>query len=305
MQKFSIGICYNLHNRFIGWELYHTISTLQFRFNFRRSNLGNKLPERKFCMSKDPSQTTMLKVYKRWKGKCAFCGVGGTIEEHHIVPKSEDYLLIDDPENLILLCANHHALTLKKKPNGLPVISFQEINDVVNSRYVNSRKLGVYFDAPKNGRVILGSNSCMGYPYILVVNKKPLIELWIKKPVYYTDGLGWFLTMRFFDEENNFLAGVFDNHWASVIGEDWAINITEEIIEMKHKNEGLFIRLEKKENLYITGTFYFDGIQIEAKENELTLSGNKKLIHNSLVGCAFSVFGDKHESGFSIGGVRL
>lgn len=252
-------------------------------------------------MSKD----TMLKVYERWKGKCAFCGVSGTIEQHHIVPKSEDPLLIDDPDNLVLLCSNHHTLTQKINPNGKSVISFREIQDVTNSKYVNSNKLGVYFDVPQNSRVVLGSNTCMNYPYILVVHNKPLIEVWSKKPIHYAEELGFFVTMRFFDEENNFLGGMFDNHWAYVAGEDWDINVTPSQIEIKHKKKNLFVKIEKKESLYIAGVFYFDGIRIEARGNEITLPGGGKLISNTLDGCAFSIFGDKHGSGFAIGGIKL
>ncbi len=119
----------------------------------------------------------MLEVYRRWKGKCAFCGVSGTIEQHHIVPKSKDPSLIDDPDNLVLLCSNHHTLTRKVNPDGKSVISFREIQNVANSKYVSSNKFGVYFDVPQNKRVILGGNSCIDYPYILVVNNKPLVEL--------------------------------------------------------------------------------------------------------------------------------
>lgn len=247
----------------------------------------------------------MRVAYDRWKGKCAFCGVSGTIEQHHVVPKSGDLLLIDEPDNLVLLCSNHHTLTQKVNPDGKLVISFREIQDVANSKYVNSDKLGVYFDIPQNSRVVLGSNSCINYPYILVVNDKPLIELWSKKPVHYAEELGFFVTMRFFDEENNFLGGMFDNHWAYVAGEDWDINVTPNQIEIKHKNKSLFVKIEKKESLYVTGVFYFDGIRIDARDDELVLPRDNKLINNALIGCAFSVFGDKYSSGFAIGGVKL
>lgn len=256
-------------------------------------------------MSKNPSNNTMQKVYERWKGKCAFCGVYGTIEQHHVVAKSEDPSLIDNPDNLVLLCTNHHTLTLKKNPDGFPAISFKEINDVIRSKYVNSNKLGVYFDVPQNYRVVLGGNTCQNYPYILVVNKKPLIELWAKQPVHYVDELGLFVTMRFFDEKNNFLGGMFDNHWASVADEKWEISFSQDVIEVRNKENDLFIKFEKRESLYITGVFYFDGIRIEARNNELTLPRGNKFISNTLDGCAFSVFGDKDKSGFSIGGIRL
>jgi len=256
-------------------------------------------------MSKNQSPATMKKVYDRWKGRCAFCSIQGTIEQHHIVAKNEDPSLIDDPDNLVLLCANHHTLTLKKNPNGKAVISFIEIQDIANSKYVNSGKQGFYFDIPQNHKVILGSNICINYPYILVVNKKPLIELWAKKPVHYTATSGFFLTLRFFDESNNFLGGMFDNHWAYIFNEDWEINLNPNEIDIKHTSKDFFIKIEKKDSLYITGTFYFDGIRIEARENEMVIPGNNKLIGNTLECCAFSIFGDKNQSSFGIGGVKL
>lgn len=256
-------------------------------------------------MKKEPSLTTKLKVYERWKGKCAFCGVSGTIEQHHIIPKSEATLLINDFDNLVLLCNNHHALTRKVNPNGKSVISFREIQDVANSKYVDSDKFGVYFDVPQNDRVVLGSNFCISYSYILVVNKKPLIELWKKPPAHYVKELRFFVTMRFFDEDNNFLGGMFDNHWAYVVGENWDLSITADKIEITHKTRSLFVKIEKKESLHITGVFYFDGIRIEAKDNALILPGDNRMMNNTLEGCAFSVFGDRQKSGFIIGGVQL
>jgi len=113
------------------------------------------------------------------------------------------------------------------------------------------------------------------------------------------------VTMRFFDEENNFLGGMFDNHWAYVIGEDWKINVEPNKIEIRHKEKNLFVKIEKKESLYIAGAFYFDGIRVEARNDALVLPKNNKMIGNTLVGYAFSVFGDKRNSGFAIGGIKL
>jgi hypothetical protein len=47
-------------------------------------------------------------IYERFGGKCAVCGFDEVIEIHHIIPK---YIGGgDDPNNLIVLCPNHHAL---------------------------------------------------------------------------------------------------------------------------------------------------------------------------------------------------
>lgn len=47
-------------------------------------------------------------LYEKQKGKCVVCGFDEVIEVHHIIPR---YLGgTEDPENLVLLCPNHHAL---------------------------------------------------------------------------------------------------------------------------------------------------------------------------------------------------
>jgi len=48
------------------------------------------------------------RIYELYGGKCAVCGFDEIVEVHHIIPRAlggKDY-----PENLVLLCPNHHAL---------------------------------------------------------------------------------------------------------------------------------------------------------------------------------------------------
>lgn len=47
-------------------------------------------------------------LYEKQRGKCVVCGFDEIVEVHHIHPK---YLGgSEEPENLVLLCPNHHAL---------------------------------------------------------------------------------------------------------------------------------------------------------------------------------------------------
>jgi len=252
-------------------------------------------------IQKEQGLETKREVYKRWKGKCAFCGIDLTIEQHHIVAKNNDPSLIDDPDNLILLCSNHHTLTQKLKPDGKPCISFVDIEDLKNSKYATADKSGFYFDVPQNFQVSLGNNLCRGCPYILVVNNRPLVEMWPQKTTHYSDEIRFYLYMRFFDEENNFIGGMFANHWASVVNEDWDLNIGKNVIEAKHKTKPVFVKFNKTAGLSITGTFYFNEIKIEAKENELILPINNKFIDNNINNCevAFNISGNK--TGASLG----
>jgi hypothetical protein len=127
---------------------------------------------------KKPSIKTKKEVWKRWKGLCAFCGIDLITEEHHIVPIKNDNSLVNDPNNLILLCSNHHRLTKKTKPNKVPSISFTDIKDLKKSRYALANKEGFYFKIPQNFEIHLGSNMFFECPYIIIVNNKPLIEMW-------------------------------------------------------------------------------------------------------------------------------
>lgn len=47
-------------------------------------------------------------LYERFGGKCGVCGFSEIVEVHHILPRKMGGE--DNPENLMLLCPNHHAL---------------------------------------------------------------------------------------------------------------------------------------------------------------------------------------------------
>jgi hypothetical protein len=245
-------------------------------------------------MRTKPSKKTKKEVWNRWKGKCAFCGIDIPVEQHHIIAKEEDPSLADDPNNLILLCSNHHSLTLKKKPDGSPVLSIQDIEDLKRSKFVNTKKTGFYFEVPQKFEVNLGSNICSNCPCILEVNEKPLIEILPQSPAYYVNEPRIYLYMRFFDEENNFIGGMFANHWVSTAGENWNIQISTRVISISNKNKNLHVKFEvKNDTVHITGVFYFDGIKIIVEEGRIVLPGNNQFSNNRISNCevAFSLKG--------------
>ena len=183
--------------------------------------------------------------------------------------------MIDDPDNLILLCANHHGLTLKKKPDERPAIAIEDINDLQKSGFAKAEKRGFYFSIPPSFSVFLGNNLCMGCPYVLIVNGKPLIEIWPQRPAFYVEKPKFYLYMRFFDDENNLIGGMFANHWASVVNEEWELNILENEVSARHTKRPIFVKFERDRNLvHITGLFYFDGIEMKAKYDGLSLMSN-------------------------------
>ena len=69
----------------------------------------------------------------------------------------------------------------------------------------------------------------------------------------------FYLYLRFFDDENNFIGGMFANHWASVVNEEWKLDILENEITVRHVKRPIFIKFERHKYLVrITGRFYFD-----------------------------------------------
>ncbi len=227
-------------------------------------------------------------------------------EQHHIIAKSDAPELIDDPDNLILLCANHHDLTLKKKPNKRPAIALEDILDLQKSGFAKAEKRGFYFSIPQNFAVNLGNNLCIACPYVLIVNNKPLIEIWPQMPAAYVQEPKFYLYMRFFDSENNFVGGMFANHWASVVNEEWRLKILDDEIEARHCKKPLFINFKKtKESIIITGVIYYDGIQIVITSEELILVPNDIRVSGSTIArceVAFKIKGNERGAGFSIGG---
>lgn len=69
-----------------------------------------KVSNKKITVSKE----TYNKVYERDKGQCRLCG-NNQIQLHHIIYRSEDKNLIDEPTNCIMLCIKCHKLVHSNK----------------------------------------------------------------------------------------------------------------------------------------------------------------------------------------------
>ena len=66
-------------------------------------------------MAKGISTEVRNLIYKRFDGLCFLCGGYGS-EIHHIIPRSENKDLINEPSNLVLLCNSCHKLVTNIKP---------------------------------------------------------------------------------------------------------------------------------------------------------------------------------------------
>lgn len=68
------------------------------------------------------TEETYNKVMQRDKYKCRLCCTPFNLNEHHIVYKSEDRKLINEPTNLIVLCTKCHALVHSNKHYWQPIL---------------------------------------------------------------------------------------------------------------------------------------------------------------------------------------
>ncbi len=68
------------------------------------------------------TEKTYNKVMQRDNYKCRLCGTSFNLNEHHIVYKSEDRKLINEPTNLIVLCTKCHALVHSNKHYWQPIL---------------------------------------------------------------------------------------------------------------------------------------------------------------------------------------
>ena len=76
-----------------------------------KANKGiNKVSNKRIFVTKE----TYNKVYERDKGRCRLCG-STQIQLHHVVYRSEDKKLINEPSNCIMLCAKCHDLVHSNK----------------------------------------------------------------------------------------------------------------------------------------------------------------------------------------------
>lgn len=80
-------------------------------------------------MVKDVTKKVRLEVYERDGGMCRLCKRQGE-HIHHIIPRSRAKSLINEPSNLIVLCASCHNLVHSNMKYWIPYL--KELNDGKN-----------------------------------------------------------------------------------------------------------------------------------------------------------------------------
>lgn len=68
------------------------------------------------------SKKTYNKVFEECNGRCVFCYTTNNLHYHHIYYRSERKDLIDDSNNGIMLCEEHHRLVHSNKRKYQPIL---------------------------------------------------------------------------------------------------------------------------------------------------------------------------------------
>ena len=87
-------------------------------FEIKRNKPIKKVSNKRITVTEE----TYNKVMQRDNYKCRLCGTPFNLNEHHIVYKSEDRKLINEPTNLIVLCTKCHALVHSNKHYWQPIL---------------------------------------------------------------------------------------------------------------------------------------------------------------------------------------
>lgn len=106
-------------------KLFKTITYIDnckkcLRFEPRANESIRKVSTKRICVKKEIYQ----QVYERDKGKCRLQDEScqGGLELHHIVYRSEDKSLINEPNNCIMLCTKHHEEVHSNKHYWQPIL---------------------------------------------------------------------------------------------------------------------------------------------------------------------------------------
>ena len=89
-------------------------------FNLVRNKPIKKVGKKRICVKKEIYQ----QVYERDKGKCKLQDetCEGNLQLHHIVYRSENKNLINEPTNCIMLCTKHHKEVHNNKHYWQPIL---------------------------------------------------------------------------------------------------------------------------------------------------------------------------------------
>jgi hypothetical protein len=171
---------------------------------------------------------------------CVICGLP-LYEYEHMTPFAE--VGVHDPENLVLLCPNHHA---EKTKGHRPVDTIREANENPhNIREGESSPYGLHFpkeDRTKTFVVELGSTEfrfplvAMGLLVPILVDDTPLLSFKVEEGRL-------LVSMQLFNRSNELLVQVVENELIYSV-DSWDVEYIGNTLTVRHGLGDIFVRLE-------------------------------------------------------------
>lgn len=204
---------------------------------------------------------------------CVFCGVP-LYDFEHIVPWAQ--VRQHDPDNLVLLCPNHHAEVSRGARSKQDVEAASR-----NPHNLATGKVGHVFHVGQPPlQVVLGTNTFVEVPNILAVDDEPLISVEDLLP----DGSEVGLTASVYDRNHRQVLRIERNEWLASV-DYWDIQVQGPRLTIRsapHKIE-LGIRVDPPSTIvFERGEMYYKGWVMSFSDqtifyqdrNQLTMTGS-------------------------------
>lgn len=219
----------------------------------------------------DISPETIKKVFAKYGGFCAICGCQCSSQIHHVVQISEDPSLIDDLDNLVLLCSTHHDVHHRKK-----LFTSNDFQEFSQEKHINKeKKIAGYLTMPVNRvPLILGTLTIEDCRDVLVVDNKALISLYYLKLNSKIEDKRLFVICRLYNEKEDFVGMFLGDHFVSFGGTSQGFKCKTEYGKylIFEKDDEQLLKIGMFESfITLEGSFSYKGKKISIDPNGLSV----------------------------------
>lgn len=211
---------------------------------------------------------------------CCICG-SPIYDYQHIIPYSKDHHF--RPEDMMLLCPNHHreatAGALKEHEQRYFKANPHNISRgyVDGMMKINQQQLNVY----------MGSNLFQGDIVFIAGEHTRLLALGVVE-----DGRILF-DANIFGPDGNLVLSIDDNQWISGWPEAWDVEFRSNYLKIWKKSRDIVVEIDLRndECMLISGTLWYEGINISIKDDQILMGGKNviKSIKNTYVNCGIYI----------------
>lgn len=209
---------------------------------------------------------------------CAICGCP-VIEIHHIVPRSEEEH--NDPERMIALCRNHHALAGPQAEGITPDQLYEYKKDPYNSELVD---YDFYFESETPLLEFAGCKCKLrnrNEMSVLTINEEDIVTM------SYSNGVLQF-SAKLYNQNDELVAEMDENEWTAYTDEVWDLTYNGNHFKIWHGKRDIGVEIEydsDSDGLAMRGNFYKDGSLVRATPSKIVFPGNNRVIGGTFIDC--------------------